>query len=303
MRLMTLDDLVEEYSKALARLESWGVRVRGTRLDAYLKRLQRAASRELAGEETHQADDGFRNALIEASDIIDLARLDRELLADDHVLEKLRHVSDRREFAEDEGHDAARDYAFEFACAGELHASGRFAGFSTGAGDVLVAPDRWPVEVKRVSSLDRLRQRLRKARDQLQRGFEAGSPPGLIAVDLSRPIRRVHGHLAAESDHALVEATSRTLTAYIGEHLIGQLDPDDLARPGVLGIMVRYVSVGTAGAASSVRRSTTWQMVCLHPDGSPENDLFLRAGVLGGSAPIVDGTVEELFAARYSILR
>lgn len=297
MQLMTLDYLVADYVQALVRLESWGVRVQNTRLATYLKLLRHAADRERAGDERHQADERFRNAVIEAADIVDIARLDGAMFEDDHVIGKLNRISDGREFADDEGPDQARDCAFEFACAGDLHAQGRFGGFSVDVGDVLVASGLWPVECKRISSLDRLPQRLRKARDQLQRGFETGSPPGFIAIDLSRPIRRAHGHLAAPSDEALCEATSTMLTAYLREHLMHALDPGEIARPGVLGAMVRHVSVGTAGEIANIRRSTTWQVVCVHADDTAENALFLDVAVLGGPVPMIPGTREELFSA------
>ena len=180
---------------------------------------------------------------------------------------------------------------------------GQFGGFATSVGDVLIAPGLWPIENKRISSLARLALRTRKARDQLQRGFELGGPPGLIALDLSRPIRRRYGHLIESSDDALAEATSRTLTAYIGEHLMLALRPEDIARPGVLGIMVRYVSVGTSGDVSQIRRSTTWQLVSLHTDNSVENELFLKIAALCGSLPIVLGAKDELLSARASIFR
>ena len=301
MRLITLDRMSEEYSSSLKRLESWGVRVVGTRLDTYCKLLKNANAQERDGDESHQSDERFRNAIVEASDVIDITRLDSSLFVGSHVLEKLKQISGGNEFAEDEGADPGRDYAFEFACARDVHEHGHFGGFSSSAGDLLVSPGLWPIENKRISSLTKLEQRIRKARDQLQCGFKAGGPPGLIALDLSRPIRRTHGHLAAVSDDALIEATSKTLSAYIGKHLMRAIRPEDAARLGVLGIMVRYVSVGTAGDTSRIRRSTTWQLVSLHNDHSAENKLFLNIAALCGSAPIVDGTLEELVSARASM--
>jgi hypothetical protein len=299
--LFPLSDLRDQYAAALEWLKRQGVRVDGTRLARYLRTLTDAESAEQRGIEEHQTDPTFVNAIAEAADIIDVAKLDPAFFSDHHAAEKLRRISHGREIMPPDEADPAHDYAFEFATAWTLHEVDRFGGFSPHAGDLAIAPNGWPVECKRISSLARLEARLREARDQLQCAVAAGDPPGLTAIDLSTPIRAAQGHVSAADDDGLLEISSRQLTAYIGRYVLREDWLNALSRPENLGICVRYVSIGFSGDRASIRRNTIWQACCLHPEGSPENDLFLQLAAHCGRGELTDGTREDRFEAARTV--
>src|SRR5690606_20840387 len=128
---------------------------------------------------------------------------------DADVLEKLRRISGGPDTMAPDRADPARDYAFEFHTAAVLQRQGEFGGFSQQNGDLTISTDRYPAECKRVSSLNSARNRLRDGRDKLSELVLEGSPPGVIAIDLTRPIRIAHGPITAASDQDLLEEAGR----------------------------------------------------------------------------------------------
>src|SRR5687768_16526120 len=97
--------------------------------------------------------------------------------------------------------DPARNYAFEFSTAATAARHGRLIGFQSG--DLEVGPPPVPIECKRVSSLKRLGSNLAGARAQLVSGGRAG----IIAIDISTPIRQERGlsaHCASEEAQRLL---------------------------------------------------------------------------------------------------
>src|SRR5690606_12829080 len=134
-------------------LSGHGVRTHGTRLAAYRRSMARAEQDEAHGRFDHQQRPELLNALIEASEIIEIAQIDEAHLAAADVLDKLRRISGGPDTMAPERADPARDYAFEFHTAAVLQRQGEFGGFSRQDGDLTVAAERYPAECKRVSSL------------------------------------------------------------------------------------------------------------------------------------------------------
>lgn len=135
----------------------------------------------------------------------------------------------------------------------------------------------------------------------MKRAVDAGSPPGLSAIDLSNPIRAAQGFVSATDDGGLLEASSAQLTAYIARYVLREDWLHALSCPENLGICVRYVSVGFSGDRAHVRRNTIWQACCLHPEGSPENDLFLELAACCGRGELIDGTLDDIAEARQAV--
>jgi len=147
--------------------------------------MARAERNEAHDQFDHRQRPELFNALIEASEIIEIAQIDEAHLAAADVLDKLRRIPGGPDTMAPERPDPARDYAFEFHTAAVLQRQGEFGGFSRQDGDLTVAVERYPAECKRVSSLNSLRNRLRDGKDKLSRLVLDGSPPGVMVVDLT----------------------------------------------------------------------------------------------------------------------
>jgi hypothetical protein len=298
-----LADFSQQFDDAVRHLQALGVRIGGTRIDRYQAILRRAVAAEARGNVRHQTDPWFVNAVVEASELIDISTLETSELVGDHVREKVLALASGPDVVAPNGNDPARDYGFEFTTAARAKANGWLRGFPE-IGDVSVGQtESAPVECKRISSLKKIAHRLKDARDQLEAGVRAGLGAGVIALDLTRPIRLHQGPIAAEDEDSLVESAERQLTAYVARRLMRPYF-GDLQRPGVLGVLVRYVAVGTAGDPGNIRRSTVWQACSLYPDESNENQQFLAIGRFLGPEPVrlitwpeiheaVDAVIEE----------
>lgn len=294
MSILTLPELLAQYEAALEFLARLGVRVAATRLSKYQRVLRSAVECEARGIESHQSTEEFRNALVESADIIEIASIPASEFADRHTLMKLREVSSGREYMEEGQADPARDYGFEFVVGAELLRRGRFGGFSPIGGDVTIDVRQHPVECKRITSWAQLDRRVREAASQLAKCNGQGAPAGLIALDASRPIQRGHGRIEAASDAEMGELAEERTTAVVVQQVMRSVNPERVRSAHTLGVMVRCVSSGSAGGVGNIRRSTVWQAVCLHDDGTPENDSFLELADAFSGGPITNATHEDV---------
>lgn len=300
IKLLPLTAFLRDYESALEWLQALGVRVQNTRLSRYRDTIEEAIRLEARSSYGHQRTSRFSNAIIEASDIIDIAKLDpRSFLANPHALAKLKDLPRGVDEVPDEAHDPARDYGFEFATAAMLHGEGAFGGFG-GSGDALQVPGWHPWECKRVTSVEAAYDQLRAARNQLRRAYNAGVSGGIIALDLTRPLRRRFGNLTAESDDGLREATQRSIQALLPKIILDGNTISRIAHPSVLGVWIRFTAIGMRGTRDHIRRMTSWQLIEAHAPLSVENELFLTAS--GSLKRLSEGTIEELLLAERQVL-
>lgn len=295
--LIKLSDFFQQYTFALEWLSHHGVHTPNTRLDTYLRVIANAEREETQGRLEHQQQPEFSNAVVEASEIIDIAQLHGAHLLDKDVLRKLKRISKGLGEMPAHGYDEARDNAFELHTAAVLQGQGLFGGFSRLNGDLTIGTEQYPAECKRVSSLNSLRNRLREAREQLKLLVEKGSQPGVIVIDLTRPIWIAHGRIVADTDDLFGEEAERRLEAYLPEHVMTEENIEMLCCPPVLGVIVKCRFMGIAGESSNIRRSVVWQACSLHADDSHENELFLRIAAAFGPGELRQGTREELVDA------
>ena len=299
--LTLLSDFLQEYDAALQWLNRHGVRTEGTRLAAYRRIIARAEAEEARGRFEHQEQPEMINAIVEASEIVEIAQIDDAHLAGDDVLDKLRKISGGPAEMAPDGADPARDYAFEFHTAAVLEQQSQFGGFSPLGGDLTVGEDQFPTECKRVSSLNSLRNRLRGGRDKLRELRDAGSPPGVIAIDLTRPVKSAHGPILAVDDGEFMREAEQRLIAYLAGHVMTEQNIDTLASESVLGVIARCRSAGVSGERSNVRRSVVWQACSIHADDSAEDEIFRRIAGAFGPGELRDGTREEIVDAKVRI--
>ncbi len=295
--LISLSEFFQKYDIALEWLRSRGVRTHGTRLASYRRVMARAELNEARGRFEHQHGPELLNALVEASEIIEITQIDEAHLAAADVLGKLRLISGGPDTMAPESADPARDYAFEFHTAAVLQRQGEFGGFSRQDGDLTIAAECYPAECKRVSSLTSLRNRLRDGKDKLNRLVQDDTFPGVIVMDLTRPVRMAHGPILAESDDQFLQEADRRLIAYLAEHVMTEQNVHSVACPAVLGLMVRCLSVGTVGEEANIRRSIVWQACSVHPDGSAEDALFRRIARAFGPGELREGTRDAIVDA------
>jgi hypothetical protein len=197
-----------------------------------------------------------------------------------------------------DGFDHARDLSFEFSMAAVLHREGMFGGFSQAGGDVTFGEHRLPVECKRVSSLASLENRLRRGRKKLDELVRAGEFSGVVAVDLTRPIRTAQSFISAESDDSLAEIADMQLTAYIHKYVMRPDWLKALNSGAVLGLIFRYLAAGTSGAVSNVRRAVVWQICSLHDDDSEANQQLMQIAQRFGNGKLKDISWSEIARAR-----
>jgi len=295
--LISISEFLQQYDVALDWLNRHGVRTQSTRLAAYRRILFRAEQEEAQGRFDHQRRPELLNALVEASEIIEIAQIDEEHLAAADVLDKLRRISGGPDTMAPQRADPARDYAFEFHTAAVLQRQGEFGGFSRQDGDLTVAAECYPAECKRVSSLDSLRRRLSDGKNKLNRLVLDGSPAGVIAIDLTRPIRIAHGLIAAASDEQLMQEAERRLIAYLAEHVMTERNIGSMACPPVLGVIARCLSAGIVGEDANVRRSVVWQACSVHADGTTEDAHFRRIARAFGPGELREGARDEIVDA------
>jgi hypothetical protein len=295
--LISLSEFLQQYDTALEWLSGRGVRTHGTRLAAYRRSMVSAEQDEAHGRFDHQQRPNLLNALVEASEIIEIAQIDEAHLAAADVLDKLRRISGGPDTMVPERADPARDYAFEFYTAAVLQRQDEFGGFSRQNGDLMVGAEGYPAECKRVSSFNSLRSRLHDGKRKLNQLALDGSAPGIIVIDLTRPIRMAHGPIMVESDEQFLQEAERRLIAYLPEHVMTGRNIASLADPSVLGVIVRCLSVGTVGELANIRRSDVWQACSVHSDGSIEDTLFRRVAGAFGSRGLREGTPDEIVDA------
>ena len=288
----TLEEFLLSYEQSLDALSALGVRIAAGRLREYRDCLSTAINVERQAPEAthaHQSGEFFQNTLLEASEIIDIATLDVGLLQDHETLTKLRQLCKGPALPNPAIDDPARNYAFEFSTAAAAARHQRLVGFS--AGDFEIGPTAFPVECKRVSSLTRLESNLRAARVQLA----ARGRPGIIAVDLTAPIRADQGLTRiylSESEQR--DRVDMELTAYLCRHLDSAL-VDSVVDPMVLGLIFRHRLVGSVGSPNQIRTARTWMAFCLH--GGSLEQTFDEATTWLADGPSVAGTEQDMLAA------
>ncbi len=289
---LTLERFAENFDDAITKLKTLGLRISATRIARYRRIIAEAVAAERRGDVRHQLSPSFINAIVEASEIIDIASLRMDFLTSDAAKEKLLRISSGPEVMAPDGHDPARDYGFELSTAAKAYSNDCFVGFPS-TGDLVVLPGSRPVECKRLSSVGQFERRLREARDQLDRRFRNGEPPGIIAMDFTRPLRLTHGSIVADSDDLLVDAAEKQITAFVGRNLLST-DLDKIAAESTLGILIRYLAVGTAGDPGHIRRAAVWQGFSIHPEESNENKAFLAAAAFLGPEPMRDISLSDI---------
>lgn len=292
--LVGLPEFLNRYDGALQWLHRNGVRIAGTRLDKYRKIMVHAENEERQSRFGHQQESALLNALEEAAEIIDISRIDEVHLEVPGVPEKLKTISGGLEEMAPDGFDPARDHAFEFHAASVLQSQMGFGGFSLQGGDLTVGELRYPAECKRVSSFDSLRNRLRAGRKKLERLLREGSPPGILAIDLTRPIKLAHGAIIAPSEEQFVREAERRLLAYLKAYVMTEKNIIYLTCRPVLGVVARYMSAGIAGNQENIRRAVVWNACSIHADGSPEDELFRCIARNFGTGDLREGTRQEI---------
>lgn len=294
----TLRDFLAAYEDALAFLKDLRVDSRQGRLDDYRTRLRNAVLAEQKAPEAshaHQSDETFQYVLLEAREIIDIATLGVRFLQGRETLTKLRGLRKGQTLPDPTKDDPARNYAFEFSAAATAARRERLLGFE--AGDFQIGPEGYPVECKRISSLARLGQNLRDAKNQLK----ARGRPGIIAIDLTSPIRAEQGLTRICScELELRQSVDNELTAYLFRHFNGRA-LDGVIDPMVLGLIFHHRLIGSVGSPHEIRLARTWQAFRVHGVDNKLNHLFDAATSWLADGGRVEASEGDLVSAIRSV--
>ncbi|MEA9585861.1 hypothetical protein VC279_05985 [Xanthomonas sp. WHRI 10064A] len=295
--LLTFTEFLEEYRHALKWLRGRDVRVDATRLATYLALIEAAQRAEVDGHQPVRHTPELMNALIEAAEVIDIASLNIGYLTNTDATAKLLTISGGPEFMGQNGFDRTRDNAFELSTAAVLQEQDAFGGFSTTGGDLTIAPELNPAECKRISSLQRLRDRLRDAREQLRAQVVGGSPAGVIVIDVTRPVTHGHGYIEAPDDDAFMLLAEQRLSAYLRARVMTPEIIRTVDYPEVLGLIARCRSAGTSGSPYNIRRCVVWQACSIHPGGSERDTQFREIAKYFGPGELREGSRQDLIRA------
>lgn len=260
------------YREALDRLRSFGLQCHAQdRLHEYVRTIECLGPRD---HEKLPADEreSLVNALGEASIFVDVASLPDDYLA--AVSEKLRQLNAGPVREDTTLPDRARDAASELQFAARCATTGHLGAPATTRGDVLVRVDggEYPAEVKRISSIERIRQRVKKAAAQLKP--EGADPSGVIVLDVGACMRRPFGFIHPTNAEDFTDIAYQQLLSFVRHRVVSALKLNDVQRPGVLGLIVRSVAFGWVDGGELVRRSVVTQAMPVVDEGSHEDLLF-----------------------------
>jgi hypothetical protein len=289
------------YEQAAAHLRQFGFRSNASaRVGSYLRTM---SEHKLADTAALGDNDRYRlaNAVCEGAILVDAASLPPAYLL--AMRDRLRIINSGPEIENIERPDPGRDSSVELQVAARSNLLGGLGLPATARGDVLVRAggSEVPVEVKRISSVERVRQRTKEAVSQLLPAT-ASDVWGVVLLDVSAPIRLQHGFLSTDTDQRFMDVSRQQTTSFIHHYVNGgDLVLEDVAREGVLGVIVRNVSYGWVGGPGNVRRVISTQAMCVWEPGSREDLAFADVmRVIETGQPEL-GTEEEMAAASISI--
>lgn len=285
-------DLLHRYRAAIDRLRAYGLR---SNTQDRLHRYARVIARLGPIEHDAMVDEerkSLANALCEASIFLDIASLPSAYLA--AVQAKLVMLNAGNEFEDVEHPDRARDAAVELQVAARCNVRGCLGDPATNRGDLLVrvASGQYPAEVKRVSSVERVRQRVKEAADQLTPTGQ--EPCGIITLDVSASARSNFDFIEAADPSEFLDVAFQQLASFVRHYVIGGLEWEDVAREGVLGLIVRHVAYGWAGNQANVRRSIVTQAIRVALEGSHEDAQFTEIATSIETGELVGGTDDAM---------
>lgn len=265
--------LLEMYREALDRLRSFGLRCHAQdRLHDYARTIERLGPRD-HGKLLVDERKSLANALGEASIFVDVASLPDEYLS--AVRKKMPLLNAGPVWEDIARADRARDTASELQFAARCATTGHLGAPATTRGDVLVraAGAEYPTEVKRISSIGRIRQRVKEAMAQLEP--KGDDPSGVIVLDVGACMRRRFGFVHSTNAEAFTDIAYGQLISFARHCVISVLERGDvLSRLGVLGLIVRSVAFGWVDDCEQVRRSIVTLAMPVVAEGSNEDLLF-----------------------------
>lgn len=220
----------EDYVAAIEWMKGLGVNLQAGRTQHYERVLRhwKDAYRTATAEEGQQMFPDFVSSMSEIYEFVNIhkafASVEAPLLKS--IVEKLRKGVNGPINATDEtpNSTAARNFLFEAGVAAKAHKPGRGveaildARSDTG---IRIGQKKLWVECKRVTSIDKLEQNLRKACSQLAQvlASEVGSGHrGIVAMDISKLLNRGDMIYVSNNDQQLVSSVQRMLDTFIAEH-------------------------------------------------------------------------------------
>ncbi len=279
-RVVPTTEALEAYRLALARLAPFGLRSHAAdRLNSYERTIADLTSVDEAVLTPEQRLE-LANALCEASIMIDIATLtDTYLLA---VRQKIQVLNAGAVVEDISRADRARDAAVELQVAARSQILGGLGDPPAARGDVQLRTrsGQFPAEVKRISSIDRVRQRVKEAVGQLEPAEQTESS-GVIVLDVSAAARRHFGFIEAATAPDFLDIADQQTTSFMRNYVMGALDYDEVSRKGVLGVLVRNVAYGWVGGYANVRRAILTQALPVtEPGGRLDSAFFEIAGAI-----------------------
>ncbi len=219
------------------------------------------------------------------------------------VRETVRKVGKGSEFEDIEIDDPARNAAVELQVAARWHIHGTLGPPPSSRGDIHVEHrlGHCAVEIKRVSSLGGVLNRLKVAAKQLQRDGQRVDP-GAVLLDISSACRDRLGVQSYPTDAAFHEAARAMTTATISEFVLPVLGQASIDFDRVRGIVVRNVVFGWVGENGVRRVITTQAFPTGEPHSASEKIFLCVANAIETGRP-EEGTEEMLedAARRYPL--
>ncbi len=206
--------MLSRYRAALARLQSWGVRIAAnSRLRMYAARLE-TADRVTPGLVSVEFAVQLAVDLREVDEVISIvASFDAEPTSAE--LELLRKLAGGAEHPDDERGSASREAQFELMMMVFLGTRG--LDVCVGDPDLTITFDgkQYPLEAKRPGSAARFDDRLREAAAQIA----ARQTPGVVAMSMDEVLRPRGTYLRIKDRRLLATAVNALIVEYVAKHL------------------------------------------------------------------------------------
>jgi len=268
----TYSAVFDQYSAAMRWMSKLGIKLRPGRTSHYEKVIGhwKDAYRTATADEGQRAFPDFVSSMYEVYDFVSIYQAFKGVPAHqlESIIEKLRKGVNGPINILDETPDstAARNFLFEAAVAAKAHRpnKGIEAIFdATSDTGISVNKRKLWVECKRVTSVGRIENNVRKASSQLETilaGAVGAGHRGIVALDVSKILNPGDEIFVAHSDRELLASVDRLMKQFIDEHSYIWQRIYERRNKKIIGTIVKCSFMASSEASNLLVYASQWGM-------------------------------------------
>ncbi|MGJ8619076.1 MAG: hypothetical protein ACSHWN_01990 [Methylophilaceae bacterium] len=263
-------NLANQYSKAIAWMESLGIQVDKNRVNHYKKTIEYCASsyKTATTEDMNNILPDFISSVIEIHSFIEIFSAFKDIPSNQltKIIKKLQISVNGplNSISEKAKTTTARNYLFEAYVAARCHRPGRgvscILDASSDTGIKIEDKKIW-IECKRITSQNQLEKNIRDATKQLEKVMakQTGScHRGVVALEISKILTTGNEILASEDDDSLIKATDAIMDSYIKEnHHVWESIYKRRSKK-ILGMLVSFSFMSSSKDRNLLVHATQW---------------------------------------------